>query len=275
MPENKIHPDFGAEMAVDASSASPRSAAIAGRSEPELKGDDLLADRLDGPGVNIRMGSPRSTAVRPRDVIVEPPALRVAPDEEASGLWLWHGAPPDQQQRQKVPRRGVRRLSIGAAVVVPALSALAGLVLIVPRLTEPAGPSASSPATVAIARPPPVVETPTSSPPAIDTPATPRATIDPAASPAAVAGTPTSAPASAGPPAGVPAEPPARERAEPAPSRASAPAPRRVSSRGSRPVAAKPGVVWHHDSKQTGTSLTDLLATPAFRDGTLRPVQDH
>ena len=262
-------------MAVDASSASPRSAAIAGRSEPELKGDDLLADRLDGPGVNIRMGSPRSTAVRPRDVIVEPPALRVAPDEEASGLWLWHGAPPDQQQRQKVPRRGVRRLSIGAAVVVPALSALAGLVLIVPRLTEPAGPSASSPATVAIARPPPVVETPTSSPPAIDTPATPRATIDPAASPAAVAGTPTSAPASAGPPAGVPAEPPARERAEPAPSRASAPAPRRVSSRGSRPVAAKPGVVWHHDSKQTGTSLTDLLATPAFRDGTLRPVQDH
>ena len=272
-------------MAVDASSASPRSAAIAGRSEPELKGDDLLADRLDGPGVNIRMGSPRSTAVRPRDVIVEPPALRVAPDEEASGLWLWHGAPPDQQQRQKVPRRGVRRLSIGAAVVVPALSALAGLVLIVPRLTEPAGPSASSPATVAIARPPPVVETPTSpppvvetptsSPPAIDTPATPRATVDPPASPAAVAGTATSPPISAGTPAGAPAEPPARERAEPAPSRASAPAPRRVSSRGSRPVAAKPGVVWHHDSKQTGTSLTDLLATPAFRDGTLRPVQDH
>jgi len=170
--------------------------------------------------------------------MTEPPALKVVSDEEVSGLWLWHGAPPDQQPRQSVPRQGVRRLSIGSALIVAALPALAALVLIAPRLTEPAGPSALSPATAAIdtpPSPPPAVETPTSPPsPAIDTPA----------STAAVAA-----------------------------------APQGVSSQEPHPVAAKPGVVRHHRSsrsaKPIGASLTDLLATPAFRDGTLRPVLDH
>jgi glucose/sorbosone dehydrogenase len=205
------------------------------------------------------------------DIMTEPPALRVVPDEEVSGLWLWHGAPPDQQQRQRVPRRGVRRLSSAAALIVATLSALATFVLIVPRLTEPAGTSASSAATVAIATPtpPPAVDTPTSPPsPAADTPA----------SKAAGAGTDASPPASAGTPARMPAEPPARDRAGPALSRAFAAAPRGVSSQESHPVVAKPGVVRHHRdprfARQTGTSLSDLLATPAFRDGTLRPVQD-
>ena len=48
-----MHPDFGAEMAVHVSSASPRSAAIGQRTEPELQAIDLLEDRLDGPGVNV------------------------------------------------------------------------------------------------------------------------------------------------------------------------------------------------------------------------------
>ena len=206
------------------------------------------------------------------DSMTEPPALRAVPDEEVSGLWLWHGASPGQQQRQRVLRRRVRRLSIGAALIVAALSALAALVLIVPRLTEPAEPSALSPATVAI-------HTPTSPPPVVDTPASPRDTVDPQASTVAVAGTPTSPPTSAGTPAEISAKPPARDRAEPVLSRASAPAPGGVLSQESHRAAVKPGVVWHHRdprfAKQTGTSLSDLLATPAFRNGTLRPVLDH
>jgi len=211
--------------------------------------------------------------------MTEPPALRIVPDDEVSGLWLWHGAPPDQQQRQRVARRDGRRLSrstlrvsIGAALVVAALSMLAAVVLIVPRLTEPAGRSASSPATAAIA-------TPLLPPPAADTSAAPRAAVDPLASPGAVAGASTSPPTSIGTAAETSAEPPVRDRAEPALSLASAPAPRGVSSRESHPAAVKPGVVWHHrdprSAKQTGTSLSDLLATPAFRNGTLRPVVDH
>jgi len=206
------------------------------------------------------------------DSMTEPPALRAVPDEEVSGLWLWHGASPGQQQRQRVPRRGVRRLSIGAALIVAALSALAALVSIVPRLTEPAASLALSPATVAI-------DTPTSPPPVVDAPASPRDTVDPQASTVAVAGTPTSPPTSAGTPAEISAKPPARDRAEPVLSRASAPAPGGVLSQDSHRATVKPGVVWHHrdprSAKQTGTSLTDLLATPAFRNGTLRPVLDH
>jgi hypothetical protein len=32
--------------------------------------------------------------------MTEPPALMTAPDEGVSGLWLWHGGPPDQQKHQ-------------------------------------------------------------------------------------------------------------------------------------------------------------------------------
>ena len=204
--------------------------------------------------------------------MTEPSALRVVPDEEVSGLWLWHGAPPDRQPRQRVPRRGARRLSVGGGVlIVAALSAIAAFVLIEPRLPEPTTFSGSS--AVAIA-------TPTSLPPAVDAPASPRAAVDRLTSPAAVAGAAASAPASAGTPTGMPAEPPALDRAaEGAPLRASAPATQGVSSQVSHPVAPKPAVVRRHRdprvARQTGTSLTDLLATPAFRDGTLRPVQDH
>ena len=229
-----MHSYSGAEMAVHVSSAIPRSAAIGGRSEPEFRGDDLPEDRLGWAGVQYEWDHLLHGSAADQIIMTEPPALRVVPDEEVSGLWLWHGAPPDQQQRQRVSRRGVRRLSrgtlwvrIGAALIVAGLSALAASVLIAARLTEPAGPWASSPATAAIA-------TSTSLPPAADTPA----------SPAAVAAAPQS-----------------------------------VSAQESHPVAVKPGVVWRHRdprfAKQTGTSLTDLLATPAFRNGTLRPVLDH
>src|SRR5215472_2702750 len=139
------------------------------------------------------------------DVMTEPPALRIVPDKEVSGLWLWHGAPPDRQPRQRAPRRGARRLSVGGGVLfVAALSAIAAFVLIGPRLSEPATSSGSS--AVAIA-------TPASLPPAVDAPASPQAAVDPLTSPAPVAGTAASAPASAGTPGGMPAEPPARDRA--------------------------------------------------------------
>jgi hypothetical protein len=222
--------------------------------------------------------------------MTEPPALITVPDEGVSGLWLWQGAPPDQQnappdqqKRQWVPRRGALWLSIGAPLVVAALSTLAAFVLIVPRLPQPATPSASSPVTAAIdtpISPPPTVNTPSSPPPVVDTPASPPATVDTPASAGPGASTPSLAPASVGTTAGIVAEPTALDRAaELAPSRASAHAPRGVSSQGSRPVAVKPGVVWHRDerrlAKKTGRSLADLHATPAFQNGTLRPVLDH
>jgi hypothetical protein len=208
--------------------------------------------------------------------MTEPPALMSAPDEGVSGLWLWQGAPPDQQNappdqqnRRRVPRPGALWLSIGAPLIVAALSTLAAFVLIVPRFPEPATPSASSPVTAAI-------DTPSSPPLVADTPAS----VDTPASRAAGASTPALAPASVGTPGGVLAEPTARDQAaEPAPSRASAPAPQGVSSQGSRPVALKPGVVRHRDeqrfARKTGRSLANLHATPAFQNGTLRPVPDH
>ena len=131
--------------------------------------------------------------------MTEPPALMTMPDEGVSGLWLWQGAPldqqnapPDQQKRQWVPRRGTLWLSIGAALIVAALSTLAVFVLIVPGLPQPATPSASSPATAAIdtpISPLPTVDTP-SSPPVADTPAPPPATVDTPASTAAGASAP-------------------------------------------------------------------------------------
>jgi hypothetical protein len=73
--------------------------------------------------------------------MTEPPALMSVPEEGVSGLWLWQGAPPDQQNAppnqkkgQRVPRRGALWLSIGAPLIVAALSTLAAFVLIVPRL---------------------------------------------------------------------------------------------------------------------------------------------
>lgn len=210
--------------------------------------------------------------------MTEPPALMAVPDEQVSGLWLWHGAPPDEQKRQRGSRRGARWLSIGAAFILAPLSALTAFVLIVPGLPEPASP----PVTVAIVTstsPLPTVNTLSSPPPAVDTPASLPATIDTRAATAAVAGPPVSALASAATPAEVPAEPPVRDRAvEPAPSRPSAPARRGVSSQRLRPVARKPEVIRHHDDQRfakTGTSLTELLATPAFQNGTLRPVPGH
>jgi hypothetical protein len=213
--------------------------------------------------------------------MTEPPALISVRDEGVSGLWLWQGAPPDQQNApnqqkgQRVPRRGALWLSIGAPLIVAALSTLAAFVLIVPRLPEPAVPPASSPAMAAIDTP--------SSPLVADTPASPPATVDTPAAGAAGASTPALAPlaaASVGTPGGMLAEPTARDQAAaPAPSRASASAPRGVSSQGSRPVATKPGAVSHRDeqrfARKPGRSLADLQATPAFQNGTLRPVPDH
>jgi len=50
-----MHPDFGAEMAVDASSARPMGSDR--RAErAELRDDDLLVDRLGGPGVDAWNG---------------------------------------------------------------------------------------------------------------------------------------------------------------------------------------------------------------------------
>ena len=215
--------------------------------------------------------------------MTEPPALMSVPDEGVSGLWLWQGAPPDQQNAtpnqqkgQRIPRRGALWLSIGAPLIVAALSTLAAFVLIVPRLPETAIPSASSPAMAAI-------DTLSSAPLVADTPASPPATVDTPVAGAAGASTPALAPlapASVGTPGGMLAEPTARDQAaEPAPSRASASAPRGVSSQGSRPVAVRPAVVRRRDeqrfARKTGRSLADLHATPAFQNGTLRPVPDH
>ena len=208
--------------------------------------------------------------------MTEPPALMSVPDEGVSGLWLWQGAPPDQQKGQRIPRRGALWLSIGAPLIVAALSTLAAFVLIVPRLPEPATPLASSPAMAAI-------DTPSSPPLVADTRASPPATVDTPVAGAAGASTPALAPlapASVGTPGGMLAEPTARDQAaEPAPSRASTSAPRGVSSQRSRPVAVKPGVVRRRDeqrfARKTGRSLADLHATPAFQNGTLRPVPDH
>jgi hypothetical protein len=215
--------------------------------------------------------------------MTEPPALMSVPDEGVSGLWLWQGAPPEQQNAppnqqkgQRIPRRGALWLSIGAPLIVAALSTLAAFVLIVPRLPETATPSASSPAMAAI-------DTLSSAPLVADTPASPPATVDTPAAGAAGASTPALAPlapASVGTPGGMLGEPIARDQAaEPAPSRASASAPRGVSSQGSRPVAVRPAVVRRRDeqrfARKTGRSLADLHATPAFQNGTLRPVPDH
>ena len=145
--------------------------------EASRSSEAMISPRIDwdGPGVQYEWDHLLHGSAADQIIMTEPPALRVVPDEEVSGLWLWHGAPPDQQQRQRVSRRGVRRLSrgtlwvrIGAALIVAGLSALAASVLIAARLTEPAGPWASSPATAAIA-------TSTSLPPAADTPASPAA----------------------------------------------------------------------------------------------------
>src|SRR6516164_2448955 len=121
--------------------------------------------------------------------MTEPPASMSVPDEGVSGLWLWQGVPPDQQKGQRVPRRGALWLSIGAPLIVAALSTLAAFVLIVPRFPESATPSASSPVTAAI-------DTPGSPPRVADTPASPPATADTPASRAAGASTPALAPAS-------------------------------------------------------------------------------
>jgi hypothetical protein len=215
--------------------------------------------------------------------MTEPPALITAPDEGVSGLWLWHGAPPDQQKHQAVARRAALWPSIGAAVIVVALSALAVFVLIVPRYSEPAAHSALSPPTVAIdtpTSPPPPVDTPSSQPPAIDTPASPPAATNTPESNAAVADRAASAPASVATPAGILNGPPASDQAaQPPASRAPIPAPRGSSSQGSRSAAAKPGMDGRHNyprvAKKAEPSLTDLLATPAFRNGTLRPGLDH
>lgn len=215
--------------------------------------------------------------------MTEPPALMTVPDEGVSGLWLWHGAPPDQQKRQTVSRRGARWLSIGAAVTVVALSTLAALVLIVARLSDPAARWASSPPTVAIdipTSPPPTVYAPSSQLPALDTPASPPATINTPELTAPAADTSISPSPSAATAAGIFTGSPAPDQAtQSAASRASGPAPPGLPPQGSRHAAVKPGMDGRHNdprfAKKTGTSLTDLLATPAFRRGTLRPVLDH
>src|SRR5262245_419925 len=150
--------------------------------------------------------------------MTEPPALMTVPDEEASGLWLWHGAPPDQQNRQKARRRNPFWLSISAALIT-ALSTVAVLVLIATQLPEPATPSASSPMTVAIEgppSPPPAVDTPPSvaPTPGVSTPASHPATVDTPPSTTAGAGLTALAPDLLGTPAWTPAEPAGDRAAE-------------------------------------------------------------
>src|SRR5262249_23185255 len=111
------------------------------------------------------------------------------------------------------------------------------------------------------------------------TPASPPAATITPESTAVVADPPATAPVSAVTPAGVVSGSPARDRAaQLAASRAPVSAPRGLSQ-GSRPAAAKSGMDGRHNyprvPKKAGTSLTDLLATPAFRNGTLHPGVDH
>jgi hypothetical protein len=167
------------------------------------------------------------------DTLTELPALKVVDDQEVSGLWLWHGAPPGENERQKAYRPPTRWLSIAGALIVAALSGLAGFVLTLPKPPEPAKPVASS-----------------------------------------------SAPASIDPPPTVPVE--AAPKRDPAAEMTRAPdlAAPAMLGRATAPVAVTPPIVSHdrhHQrfGKRTGSALTQLLMTPAFRNGTLRPIEDR
>lgn len=167
------------------------------------------------------------------DTLTELPALKVVDDQEVSGLWLWHGAPPGENERQKAYRPPIRWLRITGALIVVALSGLAGFVLTLPKPPEPTESVASSPAPASI-DPPPTV------------PVEPTPKRDPAAEM-------TRAP----------------DLAAPA-----------MSARATAPVAVRPPIVSHdrhHQrfGKRAGSALTELLMTPAFRNGTLRPIEDR
>ena len=165
------------------------------------------------------------------NTLTEP--LKGIDDQEMSGLWLWHGAPPGETQRQKAYRRPTRWLRIAGALIVAALSGLAGFALTLPKPPEPAEPTLSSP---------------------------PAASIDP----------------------------PPTVRVEPSPShdlaaemtRAPDLAAPAMWERATAPVAVRPPIVSHdrhHQrfGKRPASVLTQLFMTPAFRNGTLRPIQDR
>jgi hypothetical protein len=202
--------------------------------------------------------------------MTEPPALMTAPDEQVSGLWLWHGAPPDKSKERKTPARRPLWLGIAAVLLVGALAPLAGSMLSSPRPPEPAKPAASSPvsplsdfqgsaAAPAVQRRDPTAEETQSraSPPAVQH-------RDPTAE---------ETQSRASPPAAQRRDPTAEEMQ----SRAAAPAAPPISSKVSRPVSVGRSVVQrdHHQRKRTKAPLAQLFGSPAFRNGTLRPIPEH
>src|SRR5215469_7747737 len=90
----------------------------------------------------------------PLDTLTEP--LKVINDQQVSGLWLWHGAPPGETERQKANRPPTRWLRIASALIVAALLGLAGFALTLPKPPEPAKPIPAPPPPASIYAPPTV-----------------------------------------------------------------------------------------------------------------------
>jgi hypothetical protein len=189
--------------------------------------------------------------------LTEPLASITMPGEQNSGLWLWHGAPPNEIKQHQTSARRVGWLVIAGVLLVTALLSLAGLILGMPKHRSPAEVAVSSPATPT-SNPP--------SPPAIE-----------AAQPPPVGATEPPHVAAIGPgnptPEAVQRRDPTAETKQSPVSASAAP----ISSQGSRPVGARPSVARHHRyyRERAKKPLTQLFASPAFRKGTLMPVPDR
>ena len=183
--------------------------------------------------------------------VTDPSPLMMTPGDESSGLWLWHGAPPDEPKQDKASARRVRWLVIGGVLLLAALLLLAWFVVTLPKRPSPAEVTVSSPVTPA--------PDPPSSPPVEAVLPPPVAAVqprDPSLEPVQ-RDNPATAIEMKQTPMSAPATP--------------------LPSQASPPVRAKPSVARHHrdQRERARTPLTQLFMSPAFRKGTLTPVRDH
>ena len=194
--------------------------------------------------------------------MTEPPALMTAPDEQVSGLWLWHGAPPAKSKERKTHARRPPWLGIAGVLLVGALAPIAGFMLSSPRHPEPAKPAASSPVSPLSGS-----QSSAAAPAVQRRDPTAEETQSRASAPAVQHHDPTAEETQSR----------ASATAEETQSRASAPAAPPVSSKVSRPVSVGRSVVQrdHHQRKRTKAPLAQLFGSPAFRNGTLRPIPEH
>ena len=181
--------------------------------------------------------------------LTEPSASMTMPGDESSGLWLWHGAPPNEGKQQKISARRVRWFVIVGVLLVAALSSLAGFILRVPIHPSPAEPAVSSPATSSSNLPRSLPAAAVSLPPVADV-----QRRDPR-------------------PEAIQRGDPTPEVKQPLVSAPAAPA----ASHASAPSPAKPSAARHHRHRRerVRTPLTQLFMSPAFRKGVLSPVPDR